>query len=850
MNDVLERLHGAQRPEAPALEQDALAGRVQTVLRKRRIAHRIHYARVAGVIVVALVVPVLFSQPLIVHLPEPALRSLAQFRDRFPKPRPLTLGTKETVPPDFPHEVESADLLVHGAVIGVTLNLEDLAKHTPVISCPAESPIGATIQLRVTRSYPEIDSETVTFESQLGFHTALQIAAGDEYILGLRRNAEDKFGSLRALMLRVDPATGRVGYYGLGRAMTVDEFWDIAKVIYDDVHKGSRPSPEAIGQLQSSIRNGSLEQCASALAVLRMLDVHDISPQDLVDVLERHNPAGLGSDYPYREMLRDALDLLLPTADEASVTRLYKMYVDARYQQDRAFDESQEKLFRLFVKFPGPERRERIIQLLTTDEYVRTSTGEGHVDLVDHQHDLFAAMAATPDAEIDRIFLEMANQPQEYRIANHELSSLWSAMAQRGSEDLRPVLERVLAAPADAAPNYPSEDLVSGAKRALAELRRSESSPAEPLETLMAEFDAGDKEVLHLIRKRFPADGSAYIPWLKTAPIREVADLIAHNAPDPSFVPLLTAALDEPVNPPLTPKGTPDHWQDFNERATMLFALHQCGAREDAVKRVVASLKSSPTDGAPRENDELRIWNFAQFRWRIELLKLAAYFADEAAYPVVASYLDEESLKLYYGMPPTSGESEGVSNDATRLHAVAIVAAARTGKEQAIPLLQKQFEGERKRVAVVAAMALLYLDDHRGEETLRVWANGDGGFRMIRVSFTDWEDWPRTVSMESLLRSSEIEDFYLDALRSGRHQFLPQSILKSGIADDRKSDVLPILVDLLSNRNQLGGDANEALRRLTGQDFGYNGQEVVTHQQDAIAKWRAYVEEYLREGGA
>ncbi|MCC6490059.1 MAG: hypothetical protein IT364_21410 [Candidatus Hydrogenedentes bacterium] len=368
----------------------------------------------------------------------------------------------------------------------------------------------------------------------------------------------------------------------------------------------------------------------------------------------------------------------------------------------------------------------------------------------------------------------------------------------------------------------------------------------------MAEYDAGDKEVLHLIRKRFPADGNAYIPWLNTAPIREVADIIAHNAPDPSFVPPLTAALDEPVKSPLTPKGTPLHWQDFNERTTMLFALYQCGAREDAVKRVVALLETFPSDGTLGSGDEQSRWSLPHFRWRIELLKLAAYFADEAAYPVVASYLDGKSLEMYYGMPPTSGEFQGASNDATRLHAVAIVAAATTGREQAIPLLQQQFEGERKRVAVVAAMALLYLGDHRGEETLRAWANGDGGFRMTRVSVTgEWEDWPRTVSMESLLRSPEIDALYLDALRSGKHQFLPQSIVKSGIANDRKSDVLPILVDLLSNRDQLlRGDANEALRRLTGQDFGYNGREVVAHQQDAIAKWRAYVEEYLRTAGA
>ncbi|GMV92768.1 MAG: hypothetical protein AMXMBFR82_25460 [Candidatus Hydrogenedentota bacterium] len=858
MDDLQDLLQGTKRPPIRDLNRDYLDAEVRPLLRSRR-AHTLR-RRVVFTVGVVILLPVggFFSPLFLERLPQPVLVKTAQLRNELPR-LPIPPMELETIPWPFDKQVEDADVFVQGRIESLDFVQEDLAKKV-VALCPPSEHIRTTVRLRVTKSYPEIDAETVTFHTQVSVEGLDNLYMGGDCIVPLAIRDGEYFQPSRAHLFRINPETGRIpGIMDYGRNLTVDEAWKIIRDVYDAVHKYNQVSEETIAKWKEQLHIGTAAQCISAMTYLQTLPYLELSSVELTSAIERLYPGeaeiSVEEESQYLHMVQAALESLIPIADSESVEALFKFYVRDRDRQSPVFDRRgplEDRFIELFLRVPDAGRRERIIKLLGETGEIVDGLNSWQHEYVSDEHALFDVMAKTPGEDIDALFLEIMNDPSAFGVDGiYDLGNLWIAMGRRGMADLRPALEDALAEPGEIArgfanPPEPSH-VVDAANRAMGELNRNLPSTESDFELLLASYDAGDTELIHEIRRRFPKDGRPYSYWLKTAPVRDVADLIAHSAPDPSFIPLLTAALDEPVNPPLNLKGTPAYWQDYSERAAMLFALYQCGAREDAVKRVSALLESFPADGEPGKSDEQWHWNFAQFRWRVELLKLAAYFGDEAAYPVVASYLDEESLGLYYGMPPTSGEFEGASNNATRLHAAAIVAAARTGKEQAIPLLQKQFDGERKRVAVVAAMALLYLGDHRGEETLIAWANGEGGFRMPRVSVTgEWEDWPRTVSMESLLRSPEIDAFYLDALRSGKHQFGPQLIVKSGIAEERRSEVLPILVDLLSNRDQLlRGDANEALRRLTGQDFGYNGREVVTHQQDAIAKWRAYVDDLV-----
>ena len=63
-------------------------------------------------------------------------------------------------------------------------------------------------------------------------------------------------------------------------------------------------------------------------------------------------------------------------------------------------------------------------------------------------------------------------------------------------------------------------------------------------------------------------------------------------------------------------------------------------------------------------------------------------------------------------------------------------------------------------------------------------------------------------------------------------------------------EVLPILVEHLNATNRgTRNDANEMLKRLTGQDFKFSPWRypLAGKQIEALECWRAYVDEYLGE---
>ena len=70
----------------------------------------------------------------------------------------------------------------------------------------------------------------------------------------------------------------------------------------------------------------------------------------------------------------------------------------------------------------------------------------------------------------------------------------------------------------------------------------------------------------------------------------------------------------------------------------------------------------------------------------------------------------------------------------------------------------------------------------------------------------------------------------------------------SGFVEDYKGQILAILVDQLSSRDRTTRKyANEILKRLTGQDFGFEPDRFVGQQDEVIEQWRTYVDNYLNE---
>lgn len=57
---------------------------------------------------------------------------------------------------------------------------------------------------------------------------------------------------------------------------------------------------------------------------------------------------------------------------------------------------------------------------------------------------------------------------------------------------------------------------------------------------------------------------------------------------------------------------------------------------------------------------------------------------------------------------------------------------------------------------------------------------------------------------------------------------------------------MAILVDQLSSRDRTTRKyANEILKQLTGQDFGFQPDKFVGQQDEVIEQWRSYVNNYL-----
>jgi hypothetical protein len=97
------------------------------------------------------------------------------------------------------------------------------------------------------------------------------------------------------------------------------------------------------------------------------------------------------------------------------------------------------------------------------------------------------------------------------------------------------------------------------------------------------------------------------------------------------------------------------------------------------------------------------------------------------------------------------------------------------------------------------------------------------------------------------LRSPRIEELLLARLRNSVREVDMHAL---AIARDREREVLPILVDHLNATNRVTrNDANEMLKRLTGQDFKFSPWRypLAGKQIEALERWRAYVDEYLGE---
>ena len=146
---------------------------------------------------------------------------------------------------------------------------------------------------------------------------------------------------------------------------------------------------------------------------------------------------------------------------------------------------------------------------------------------------------------------------------------------------------------------------------------------------------------------------------------------------------------------------------------------------------------------------------------------------------------------------------------------------------------------------IAAAVSLYYLGDDSGYDLLEHFINHTE--RSIQQINLRWriDMYGGQPFQEALLylRSPRIDQLFLDRLRNG----LGDRVIEAfGIVKAHKAQALPILVENLSSRHRgTRMKTKEMLNKLTGKSFGFDPGMYVGQQQEAIEKWRSFVEDYL-----
>ena len=146
---------------------------------------------------------------------------------------------------------------------------------------------------------------------------------------------------------------------------------------------------------------------------------------------------------------------------------------------------------------------------------------------------------------------------------------------------------------------------------------------------------------------------------------------------------------------------------------------------------------------------------------------------------------------------------------------------------------------------MAAALSLYYLGDDTGYELLEYFVNGR---EHSIVEFQervggDIGSHDALYPIATYLRSARGDALLLEHLcRIGYAHF------GTPFFRDHEREILPILVDNLESKDRASRCwANDVLRKVTGRDFAFQPERFVGQQQEAVERWRSYVQQYLAE---
>jgi len=731
--------------------------------------------------------------------------------------------------------LEAAEMVVYGRVERVELDVNDLKaaiieKNRRWIEDFAAC-IRAQVELEVLEFYPEVgarEGEILHLRPVFSTRRLDLLEAGKEYLIALKQDGDNvwmlPYGEG---VYPVDANSGMVSGFRAG-PMPIDEAWEFIMDCYDAIHEGTGPSEEVLDYWLGKLGSESLTDNWTAVEYFSTLPAA-VEAGLVADAVERQVKMRLERTeenwqefnqevYQRSAFVEEAVNLVLDLGDAAACERVLAIYEADRSRADSIFNK-------------GTVRARRSIDTSMLRALIALSADSGpekvkaYMTRLDERRldNILQSFIKTGGKDVEQILLFILEDPAGFGIRNTDILQLvWYGLAARGNEELRTYLEEFLADPenTDLGVEHYRNDANQTVANAQNALRRYKSAPSQILsreERMRKAIERYRQEpgslgsAVQTIKKYLEPQDKEFIPFLSEIVTKhwEVPGLIATRIPDPCFVPALRAAIASKYH------------GDF------VRALYACGEEGEAIEIAAAHLEDYLADPNRRVigagSDYYSMWL---------TIRLLGDSGDASLVELVEAGTYGDSFRGRY---------------VTGLQGAAITAYAKLAGEHAAGRLRELYASNDYYVRIAAAVSLWYVGDETGYELLGHFVNHSE--RSIAGIEARWhvDMYGGKPFHEAIvyLRSPETEALFLERLRHGVGGSDKEAM---EVVRSHELEVLPVLVEHLASRDRgTRTNAHEMLKSLTGQNFGFDPGRFVGQQDEAIERWRKYVEGHLAE---